>query len=90
MEAAGYNLPASRRKLQFYFIGNFYLPAKAFGVKHEVVYLLIILVMNIRQGPLLRIPLHLVSSSGHQAVHHIQRIVAHTLQDKPEDDNDED
>ena len=44
--------------------------------------LLIILIMNVGQSPLLRIPLHFVSSSGHQAVHHIQRIVAHTFQDK--------
>ena len=44
--------------------------------------LLIILIMNVGQSPLLRIPLHFVSSSGHQAVHHIQRIVADTFQDK--------
>ena len=44
--------------------------------------LLIILIMNVGQSPLLRIPLHCVSSSCHQAVHHIQRIVAHTFQNK--------
>ena len=44
--------------------------------------LLIILVMNVGQSPLLRIPLHFVSSSGDQAVHHIQRIVADTFQHK--------
>ena len=51
--------------------------------------LLIILIMNVGQSPLLRIPLHFVSSSGHQAVHHIQRIVADTFQDKSANDDGE-
>ena len=45
--------------------------------------LLIILVMNVRQSPLLWIPLHFIPSSDHQAVHHIHGVVSSTFQNKP-------
>ena len=47
-------------------------------------YSLVILIMNVRKCSLLRRSLHLVSSSNHQAVHHIDRVVHSTFQHKSE------
>ena len=38
-------------------------------------YLLVIFIMNVRQSPLLWQPLHLVSSSDHQTVHHVHGVI---------------
>ena len=39
--------------------------------------------MDVGQSSLLRRPHHLVAPPGHQAVHHIHRIVARPFQHKP-------
>ena len=45
--------------------------------------LLAVLAVDVGQSPLLWLPLHPVASAGHQAVHHVQRVVVDSLQDEP-------
>ena len=51
-------------------------------ILHIIIFLLVILVMDAGQRPLLRVPLHLVSSPQHQDIHHIQGVVVDPLEDK--------
>ena len=46
--------------------------------------LLVILIMDVRQCPLLRRPLHLIAPPHHQAIHNIQRVVSSSFQHKSE------
>ena len=45
--------------------------------------LLPVLAVDVGESSLLGLPLHPVSSAGHQAVHHVQRVVVDSLQHEP-------
>ena len=65
-----------------------HFPSTCFNFIHELslkklTILLVILVMDVRKSSLLWGPLHLVPPPHHQAVHHLQGVVARALQHKP-------
>ena len=46
---------------------------------------LVIFILSVRNGPLLRLALHLVTSPARQTVHHLHGVVGGALQHEPDD-----